>query len=540
MLEYYLQVQFGGGQYKWKTFSHNGVLFPPEYVQQFIPVLYNNKKITLSKQAEEVAMLYAKYIDTEYVKNKIFNKNFWNDWKKILGSSHEIQNLEDCNFSLMHGHIIDMQEQSKQHKKTKTTKTEDKQNKFKIALVDGKEQPVGNYRIEPPGIFIGRGCNPKLGKLKKRIYPEDITINIDKISPIPKCPTNHKWKNVIHDRTVEWLAQWKDDITGKMKYVWLGAHSDFKTTNDQNKFNLARKLKRKIKSIINENNINLKNSDPKIKQIATALYFIDKLALRVGNEKNEDESDTVGVTNLRIEHIYLPNTNEILFDFLGKDSIRYKRKVKIDSIVFKNLQDYVKNKNKDDDLFDLISATDINKYLQTFMKGLTAKVFRTFNASHLFQKEITKIINKYKNKITNDSTNIMSILMDEYSKANAKVAILCNHQKNVNKSFKSQVENLDKSIKKIKSNLKKAKSAKTVNKTKIASLNDKLSKIKSKHNLKMQLKNIALGTSKINYIDPRITVSFMKLFNLPIEQVFSKTLQEKFKWAFDIDSNFKF
>ena len=36
-------------------------------------------------------------------------------------------------------------------------------------MVDGKSQPVGNYRMEPPGIFLGRGDNPHLGKIKRRI-----------------------------------------------------------------------------------------------------------------------------------------------------------------------------------------------------------------------------------------------------------------------------------------------------------------------------------------------------------------------------------
>jgi len=44
-------------------------------------------------------------------------------------------------------------------------------------------------------------------------------------------------------------------------------------------------------------------------------------------------------------------------------------------------------------------------------------------------------------------------------------------------------------------------------------------------------KEVALGTSKINYIDPRLTVVFAKKFNVPIEKFFSKTLREKFNWA---------
>lgn len=44
-------------------------------------------------------------------------------------------------------------------------------------------------------------------------------------------------------------------------------------------------------------------------------------------------------------------------------------------------------------------------------------------------------------------------------------------------------------------------------------------------------KEVALGTSKINYIDPRLTVVFSKKFDVPIEKFFSKTLREKFAWA---------
>lgn len=60
--------------------------------------------------------------------------------------------------------------------------------KYKYALVDGNQEPVGNFRVEPPGLFRGRGEHPKMGKLKCRIYPRDITINIGKGVPIPEHP----------------------------------------------------------------------------------------------------------------------------------------------------------------------------------------------------------------------------------------------------------------------------------------------------------------------------------------------------------------
>ena len=48
-----------------------------------------------------------------------------------------------------------------------------------------------------------------------------------------------------------------------------------------------------------------------VRQRAVALYFIDKLALRAGNEKDEDEADTVGCCSLRVEHISKFVTNNV-------------------------------------------------------------------------------------------------------------------------------------------------------------------------------------------------------------------------------------
>ncbi len=37
---------------------------------------------------------------------------------------------------------------------------------YKTCLLDGRKELVGNFRIEPPGLFRGRGKHPKTGKLK--------------------------------------------------------------------------------------------------------------------------------------------------------------------------------------------------------------------------------------------------------------------------------------------------------------------------------------------------------------------------------------
>lgn len=57
---------------------------------------------------------------------------------------------------------------------------------------------------------------------------------------------------------------------------------------------------------------------------------------------------------------------------------------------------------------------------------------------------------------------------------------------------------------------------------------------------KKENKNIALSTSKINYMDPRISVSWCKNFEVPIEKVFEKTLRSKFAWAMSAGLDWKF
>lgn len=68
--------------------------------------------------------------------------------------------------------------------------------KYGICTIDGHKEKIGNFRIEPPGLFRGRGDHPKMGMLKKRVMPEDVIINCSKDSKIPEPPKGHKWKEV--------------------------------------------------------------------------------------------------------------------------------------------------------------------------------------------------------------------------------------------------------------------------------------------------------------------------------------------------------
>lgn len=51
---------------------------------------------------------------------------------------------------------------------------------YGYCLLDGHREKIGNFRVEPPGLFRGRGEHPKMGKLKKRIHSVDVIINCSK------------------------------------------------------------------------------------------------------------------------------------------------------------------------------------------------------------------------------------------------------------------------------------------------------------------------------------------------------------------------
>lgn len=508
----------------WKTLEHNGVYFPPLYtpLPNNIKLLYDNKPISLKPEEEEYAYLYARHLNTEYITPR-FNKNFFKDFKSIISKDYKITDFDKLDFTQIYNYILKQREQklnlSKEEKKEIKEKKEILLEKYKFCLVDGVKQPVGNYVVEPPELFKGRGNHPKSGMIKRRIHPEDVIINISKNSKIPKPNVPGNWKEVIEDHSVIWIASWKENITGKTKYVFLSQESHLRMSKDRDKFDLSRKLRKKIKDIRKKYMEDLVGSDTKLKQIATAVYLIDKLALRVGNEKCDDTVETVGVTSLKVNHVSISNNCDLKLDFYGKDVIRYQNEISVIPEVCQNIREFLMNKEKDDDLFDLINPTIVNNYLSSLMKNLTAKVFRTYNASYLFYKKLKKI-----------DTN----LSDEeklalYNKANKEVAKLCNHKKKISKNFKEQLGKFDERIKKLRNKKNKTDKQK-----------EQLKMLKIKKELKKDIKDLSLGTSRTNYIDPRITVSFFKKHNLNIEKVFTKNLLNKFDWAKDVEKDFKY
>lgn len=77
-------------------------------------------------------------------------------------------------------------------------------------------------------------------------------------------------------------------------------------------------------------------------------------------------------------------------------------------------------------------------------------------------------------------------------------------------------------------------------KSQIAKLTDRIEKEEMKLQAREDNKSVALGTSRINYMDPRITISWCKLKDVPIEKIFQANLQAKFNWAMNNEPEWKF
>ncbi|PPQ67244.1 hypothetical protein CVT25_005828 [Psilocybe cyanescens] len=627
----------GDGSIKWTTLEHNGVIFPPPYepLPPNVKMKYNGQPVNLSVEAEEVAGFYAALLETDHARDLTFNKNFFEDWKTVMKKhpptdGTKITNFELCDFRPMYEHFEAEKAKKKamtaEEKKAAKKARDEMEAKYTTCLLDGRKEKVGNFRVEPPGLFRGRGDHPKKGALKFRVRPDDITLNIGQNAPTPIPNMPGQWKAISHDNTVTWLANWTENINGNHKYVFLAAGSSLKGQSDMQKFEKARELKNHVERIRQNYQVDLKSKVMADRQRATAMYFIDKLALRAGNEKGEDEADTVGCCSLRCEHVTLESPDFIIFDFLGKDSIRYYNRVPVDPQVFKNIRIFKENKNDDDNLFDRVTTSSLNKHLTNEMKGLTAKVFRTFNASITFQQLLDG----------EDLTNAtLQEKLNAYNSANRQVAILCNHQRSAPKTHDQSMEKMrykhrtfkyermklrhalfkldpkykkkpkykddesdldDDWIAEHEENLKakeiekaEKKFAKeneklveegskpqkeSILKERIADIEEEFKQIAKERgtgkavmkrersvekledaidkltdkvkSFKLQIddrdagKEVALGTSKINYLDPRITAAWCQIHDVPIEKIFSKTLVTKFPWAMEVEKEWKF
>lgn len=506
---------------KWKTLEHNGVAFPPEYEPRGFRIKIKGQTIALNAQQEEMAVAWAKKKDTPYVQDLVFGENFVKDFLKLFPEGLKDITISDIDFSEIYAWVdkeksvvLDKEAKKKRASERKKIREELKA-KYGNAKVDGETFDIANWLVEPPGIFMGRGKHPLRGKWKPRVYPRDITLNLGEDAKVPP----RDWGQIIHDHDSMWLARWVDRLTDKEKYVWLSDAATLRQERDKAKYDKASKLSQQIDKVASKIYKGMESGDEKERKVATVCYLIFKVAMRVGDEKDPDEADTIGATTLRVEHIKL-NGHLIEFDFLGKDSVRWQKTIELngkDRIVYENMKQFVEGKKPDQQIFSGITSRHVNGFLSKIVTGLTAKVFRTYLA--------TEIVRNYLSGVDGKITKSSEFVKIYHAKmANLQAAIACNHKKAPAKNFEQMLEKKRENVKKLERMTPKTEKQA-----------EKLKERKEKAELQLKLaestRDYNLGTSLRNYIDPRVIKSWSDYVGLEWKKIYTSALQRKFLWV---------
>jgi DNA topoisomerase-1 len=515
---------------KWKTFEHNGIIFPPDFESKGITIKIKGQPQKLDLLQEEMIYQWAKKKDTPYVQDAVFQKNFVASFEETFGGKYKGLVISDIDFSVANK-IVDKEKDAKllmtkEEKKSIAQKRKEMREKMKgiygKAIMDGKEVEVANYMAEPPGIFIGRGDHPMRGQWKPKITHKDVTLNLGENAKVP--PGN--WGKIVHEHDSMWLACWTDILSEKIKYVWLADTAGLKQDRDKAKYDKALKLGKEIKKVEEKIISAMKDKDPRTAKIATACYLIYRTSMRVGDEKDPDEADTVGATTLRKEHVKLDDSG-IHFDFLGKDSVRWEETIPArgnDTMLYENIKKLVSNKKPSDEIFDGITSRHVNEFLSGIVKGLTAKVFRTYLATTEVKKYLADKLN-VKTKSENEKLYIAKM-------ANLQAAIMCNHKRTIPKNFELTLEKKRETLKKLKGATAKTDKQKQ-------RLKEREEKLKLAIDLQEKTRDYNLGTSLRNYIDPRIFKAWTDEVSADWEKLYTSSLQRKFLWVKTVDEKWK-
>jgi DNA topoisomerase-1 len=568
-----------------KLLIHNGIVVPPPPQFYGLSLVIRGEKCELSPLQEEMAIAWAKKIGTEYVEDSGFVKNFMRDFSAALGLNPPLS-VEEVDFgpalAVVQAERTAKEAMTPEERKALATvrraQREELKEKYGHAIVDGERVELGNYLAEPSGIFMGRGKHPLRGKWKQGARQSNITLNLSPDAPRPEGD----WAEIVWQPESLWVARWEDKLTGKLKYVWLSDTAPVKQEREAIKFDKAVALNENIQEIRARIEQDLDSEDAKRRKIATACYLIDMLCLRVGDEKDPDEADTVGATTLRPEHVTLHPDGAAEFKFLGKDSVLWHKKIQPPPVVLRNLDELIKNARPSNSsggkshptrdkpqIFPGVDSSDVNAYLGEILPGLTAKVFRTHHATQAVKNSL-------------DASEVERSDPD-YEKwgavvqANLEAAVLCNHYKKAPENWqerharfnekkegahervevlRAQWKQANEALEAIKrearekkaeaptdaqrehiraryaKKIEQAKKKVEAAKARLQRAEDALGKLKIQDLVAARGRTWNLGTSLKSYIDPRVYYRWGQRVDYDVlGRYYPKTLQRKFAWV---------
>jgi len=567
---------------------HNGVIVSDPPPPRGLVITLRGERVALTPKQEEMALAWAKKQGTPYVTDPVFVENFLADFGAELGLE-PLLTLPEIDFGPAVAVVL--AEKAAKERMTRDArkalaaqrkaKREALRAQFGFAVVNGEPAELANYIVEPSGIFMGRGQHPLRGRWKEGARQNDITLNLSPDAPMPPGD----WAEIVWQPESLWVARWKDKLSDKLKYVWLSDTVPIKQAREAQKFDTAIELDAQLEAVRARIAQNLNAPEPKKRMIATACYLIDALCLRVGDEKDADEADTVGATTLRPEHVTLHPDGTAEFHFLGKDSVEWHKTLPLPKLVRRNMEELIRharpssNGQGDDDrfaptrdlpqLFPDISSRNVNAYLSNLMPGLTAKVFRTHHSTVAVQESLDR------SGVTADDPEYVK--WDAATQANLEAAMLGNHTKKYTGNWQASKARFEERLQKAEARVvryeaqaeelvqrlaalqvearEKIEAARTPAQRenretryekrierahqRVAKAHERLErarhavgKIKAQLKVTSQKRTWNLGTSLKSYVDPRVYYRWGQQVEYDVlERYYPKALRRKFAWV---------
>ncbi len=574
-----------------KRLVHNGIRVTSLPNPAGMVLTIRGTDYELDAQQEQMAMALVAKRHLGYWEDQVFVRNFLKDFSKALGIKPVLK-PQEVNLDDLFQEGIKRREREQAQKEAMTTEDrkalaaqrkkdrEDLREQYGYAEIDGERVEISNWTAEPSCIFMGRGKHPLRGRWKPGPQQQDITLNLSPDAPMPVGD----WGGRIWQSDSLWVARWEDKLSGKIKYIWVSDTASIKQDREAQKFEVAQQLAKRIKNVRQAIQEDMNSNQARRRKIATACYLIDMLSLRVGDEKDPDEADTVGATTLRPEHVTIKEDGVVEFQFLGKDSVPWHKTIKLPQEVVKQLQFLIENArapnttNRDGpghpsrdrpQIFPDVKSRNVNAYLSEIMPGLTAKVFRTFHASSTVRTALAR------SKVKFEDPNWVK--KNAAKRANLEAAIVCNHTKQAPKGWNKRLERFRERQKKAKARIEKAKAnlvarqtrlkeretkqtakleelkvkgkpiprgknrpyassiatarrSVEVAKERLARAKDAQDKLKAQVDIAKKTRTWNLGTSLKSYIDPRIYRDWGRQVDYDWKDYYSTTLQRKFGW----------
>ncbi len=505
--------------------------------------------MTLSPKTEQMAIAWArKKLSITSPPDKLFYRNFVQGFLEALSAenpSHaflksftvdHVNSLEkddgewmingklkddaEVDFSEVTEHVL--QEQQKKLSMTKEEKKriaaerkarrEALRERYGYATVDGRKLEIANWTAEPSCIFAGRGDHPRRGKWKQGPKEEDIILNLS--DPSFRPPGN--WKAVVWEPEKMYIAKWEDKLSGKMKYVWFSDSAFLKQKMEKEKFKKAEKLGKEIPKVQEHIMKNLNSEDLGRRKIATVCWLILEVNIRVGDEKDPGEADTVGAITLRPEHVKIDG-NLLNFDFLGKDCVRWEKRVEAPPAVIRNIQEF--SKQDSEYLFEGIDSRKVSRFLSQRMEGLTAKVFRTWRCTQTVRRSLEGC------RVNREDADYLKLFCAKM--ANLEAAKIANHKRKISPNFDERLGKKEARVRELEMKLREKEKERKKTEAVVRSLE----KTKLDVKLTKETREYNLGTSLKSYIDPMVYVKWASKVGFPPDKLYPKTLRKKFSWA---------